>query len=361
MQIDEGTREETRRLLRRLASSEPEQPSQSTSSLPAKKRWSWIFVSVMGVAVVAVVAGAYISREPRENRRGTDTVSQPPSVSSTQPAAPGQQSRVSSVLDAAGHVVATRQATVSAETTGRIVRLHVAEGSQVRQGDIIAELDSRIAAAQVSHADSRVAAALRMSNVTRAKLEAARRNSKRARELAAEGYISKSSVDETLDTQTALQAQLAADISEVDVAQKLLALQRQELANVRILAPFDGVVTALAARVGEIVSPISAGGGFTRTGICTIVDLSSLEGEVEINEQYLRRVYEGQPVTIAAPAYPGLKLKGHLIMITPTVDRSTAAVKIRLAFDERAPELIPDLRIDVAFAPSQSHSSPVVK
>jgi multidrug resistance efflux pump len=128
-------------------------------------------------------------------------------------------------------------------------------------------------------------------------------------------------------------------------------MQHQQLASTRIVAPFDGVVTALSAHVGEIVSPISAGGGFTRTGICTIVDLGTVEGEANISEQYLSRIAAGQRVRITALAYPDARIGGRVLGMTPVVDRNTAALKVRIGFDDAVPvQLMPGMRIDLDFA-----------
>ncbi len=277
----------------------------------------------------------------------------PAATLSVQPKSAGS----GSVLEASGFVVANRQATVSAAFTGRIVRLHVEEGSFVRRGQTIAELDSSVSSAQVAYAQAGVQAAERAAAVTRTKIMMAKRNLLRSEDLAARGFVSQASLDQTTESVESLQAQITSDQSQVEVAVKQLSLQREQLRSLNVVAPFDGIVTELSAHVGEIVSPVSGGGGFTRTGICTIVDPASLEGEVDVNEQHLGRLRQGQRVAVRLPAYPELTLNGRIATLPTAVNRSTAAVKLRIAFDEPSAQLRPGMRADFGFMASSITSA----
>jgi RND family efflux transporter MFP subunit len=253
------------------------------------------------------------------------------------------------MLEASGFVVARRQATVSASQTGRLARLFVKEGAHVRRGDLIAELDAGISRAEVAYAEAGVLAAERAVEVTRRKLEAARRAAARDQGLARDGFISAAGLDQSSSTVATLQAQLEAELSQVAVAREQQRIQTEQMQGIEVRAPFDGIVTDLAAHEGEIVSPISGGGGFTRTGICTIIDPASLEGEVDVNERYLERLHAGQAVAVHLPAFPSLKLMGTVATLPAVVDRNTAAARIRIAFPSPAPELRPGMRADFSF------------
>jgi RND family efflux transporter MFP subunit len=350
--VEKTAGEETRRLLKTLTGHQrtAEHAAEPRSRAPARPRWPWV-----AAGAVACAVAVYFVRQDNGRVVDQQAVQANPDAPANAPApTPAPAAAPGNVLQASGFVVATREATVSAETTGRVVRLLVSEGSRVERGQAIAELDASVAEAQVQHAHARVAASEDAVAVTKSKVDAARRNLQRSRSLIARGFISQSQVDEAADLLAQLEAQLVSDRSQIEVARKELALERQQLDNTRIVAPFDGVVTELAAHVGEIVSPISAGGGFTRTGICTIVDLTSLEGEIDVNEQYLGRIAGGQQVSVTSPAYPSLRIQGHVDTVTAAVDRSTAAVKVRIAFDDATGKLIPGMRIDAAFADMES-------
>ena len=238
-----------------------------------------------------------------------------------------------SALQASGFVVANRQATVSAEVTGRLVELDVAEGAKVRRGQVIARLSSVIPRAEVELATAQVASAQREADVTRAQIAAAQTVLGRRETLAERGFVTRASLDEARDNKRELEARLAANLGAVDVARRQVDRSRRQLETTTVVAPFDGVVNSLSANIGEIVSPISAGGGFTRTGIGTVVDLRSLAAEVELSEQYLSQVHEGDRVRISLLALPAAHVNGTISTVTAAVDRSTAAVRIRIKFE----------------------------
>ncbi|MEW6707926.1 MAG: efflux RND transporter periplasmic adaptor subunit, partial [Pseudomonadota bacterium] len=301
---------------------------------------------VVGIAAAAGARQAWRADEPPAAAPVAAAVparASPPPAAGTGPAPAGV------MLEASGFVVARRQATVSASQTGRLARVYVSEGATVRRGDLIAELDAGISRAEVAYAQAGVRAAESAVEVTRRKLEAARRIAARDQGLAKNGFISAAGLDESTTSVETLQAQLQAELSQVAVAREQQRIQMEQMQGIQVRAPFDGVVTGLAAHVGEIVSPVSGGGGFTRTGICTIVDPTSVEGEVDVNERFLERLRPGQPVQVRLPAYPSLKVQGTVAALPAVIDRNTAAARIRIRFPTPVPELRPGMRADFAF------------
>ena len=147
----------------------------------------------------------------------------------------------------------------------------------------------------------------------------------------------------------ALQAHLATLERDVTVAERQVELWQQQLDDLVIRAPFDGIVTTKDSQPGEMISPVSAGGGFTRTGICTIVDMHSLEIEIDVNESYINRVEAGQPVVATLDAYPSWKIPCKVIAIIPTADRQKSTVKVRVGFDQLDPRILPEMSVKVAF------------
>lgn len=238
-------------------------------------------------------------------------------------------------LTASGYVVARRQATVAAEVTGLLVEVRVEEGQKVKAGEVLAVLESTLAKADTDAAIARAASA-------DADLAEARRILERTRALARQGYASNAAltdaqarVDAALATRNALK-------SDADRA-------RAQLDRFEIKAPFDGVVINKAAQPGEIISPVSAGGGFTRTGVCTIVDMASLEIEVDVSEAYIARVSEGQKVEAVLDAYPDERLPARVIATIPAADRAKATVRVRIGFEKSDPRILPEMAISVRF------------
>lgn len=253
------------------------------------------------------------------------------------------------VLNASGYVTARRRATVASKITGRLVAVLVEEGDAVVEGQVLARLDDAAQRAGLALAESRLEAAGRAIGQTRAQLDLARVTLDRRRSLIASGIVGQEQLDETETEVATLEARLAVQEQEVVVAEREVALQRTQLSDTVIRAPFDGIVISKDAQPGEMVSPTSAGGGFTRTGICTIVDMDSLEIEVDVNESYISRVYPGQAVDAILDAYPDWRIPGKVITTIPTADRQKATVLVRIAFDELDPRILPDMGIKVAF------------
>jgi len=259
-----------------------------------------------------------------------------------------------SVLDASGYVVARRQATVAAEVTGKLIEVNVEEGLKVEAGQVLARIDDATEQAQLKLAEARLAAARGALAETRAQLDNARRTRDRQRELKQRDLSSQAEVDRAETDVQALEARLKNQHEQVAVAAREADLWRQRIEELTIRAPFSGVVIARAAQAGEMVSPVSAGGGFTRTGICTIVDMASLEIEVDVNEAYIDRVHAGQPVEARLDAYPDWAIPARVKAVVPAADRQKATVRVRVEFVELDPRILPEMGISVRFLTDES-------
>ena len=310
--------------------------SEEASSSGRPIKW---FVAIAVVAGVGFV-GLYIDLPTEAAMTPVRTV-----VAQTVAAAPAGDS----VLDATGYVVARRQATVSAKVTGKVLEVLVEEGMTVAAGQLLAQLDDSIPRAQLELSESQHAAARAGLDEMRVQLRQAQLDLTRTRGLAERNLASQADLDRDTLSVEALNARLARTQQELNVAERSMAVQRQMVSDMQIRAPFPGVVIAKDAQPGEMISPVSAGGGFTRTGICTIVDMDSLEVEVDVNEAYINRVYSGQPATIALNAYPNDPMPARVIATIPAADRNKATVRVRIGFVERDARVLPDMGVKVAF------------
>jgi RND family efflux transporter MFP subunit len=271
---------------------------------------------------------------------------------------PASGAAAGSVLDASGYVTARRQATVSSEITGKVAEVLVEEGMRVEAGQIVALLDASTQNAQLALARAQADAARAALAEVEAQLRSARLERDRLRNLAERELTSTSSVDTAEANYDALAARLDSGRENVTVAERGVALSQEALDDMTIRAPFGGMVVSKNAQPGEMISPISAGGGFTRTGICTIVDMNSLEIEVDVNEAYIRRVTPGQRVTATLDAYPNWQIPAEVIAIVPTADRQKATVKVRIGFLERDDRVLRDMGVRVAFLGVEAPDEP---
>jgi RND family efflux transporter MFP subunit len=253
------------------------------------------------------------------------------------------------LLNASGYVVARRQATVSAKLTGKIAEVLVDEGMRVQAGQVLARLDASNLEASLKLAEAQAQAAQAALAETQVRLELAEREWRRIKELADTGVASEADLDQARAEVNSLRARLERQRAEVAVGERQVAVLLQQLEDLVIRAPFDGVVTTKDAQPGEMVSPVSAGGGFTRTGICTIVDMTSLEIEVDVNESFINRVQPGQPVEAVLDAYPDWKMPARVKAIIPTADRQKATVKVRVSLEALDPRILPQMGVKVAF------------
>ncbi len=262
-----------------------------------------------------------------------------------------------SVLDASGYIVAQRQATVSAKTTGRLQELYIEEGQRVKAGEIIARLDdsnSRATLAQARAGVSQAQANLRAAQVA---LADARPIYVRTEQERAAQVISAQEFDAAKQTYDAAQASFAIQQAALAGAQANLLVAERYQDDTIVRAPFSGVVTVKAAQPGDIVSPVSAGGGFTATGICTIVDMDSLEAEVDVSENFIHRVQPGQGAIVRLNAYPDWAIPASVVAIIPTADRSKATVKVRVGFKTRDARILPEMGARVSFLAKPGESS----
>lgn len=261
------------------------------------------------------------------------------------------------LLNASGYITPRRRATVAAKVTGRVEEVFAEEGMQVTAGQVLARLDDAEARTyfKAAQRDEDVAmAALRDLEVNLADAERERR---RLVELRKADFASEQEVDRALTTVESLKARIALAGEQIKAAQARVAVTRQDLENCTVRAPFAGIVVSKDAQRGEMVSPVSAGGGFTRTGIATLVDMESLEIEVDVNEAYIARVTPGQRVEATLDAYPDWKIPSRVRTIIPTADRQKATVKVRISFDALDSRFLPDMGVKVAFLAPENRSA----
>jgi RND family efflux transporter MFP subunit len=278
----------------------------------------------------------------------------PVRVVEPQPVADAGAASAGSVLDASGYVVARRQATVASKITGKMVELDIEEGDRVQEGQIIARLDDSNVRAALAAAHAQLDFAKAGLAETEVNLANARRDFERQTSLVKGHFVSQSALDNSKTSMDALTAQLATQRSNIEVAQRNVEIADRNLADTIVRAPFAGIVTVKAAQPGEIVSPLSAGGGFTRTGIGTIVDMDSLEIQVDVNENFINRVEPAQKVAAKLNAYPDWQIPGHVIAVIPTADRSKGTVTVRIALDQKDPRILPEMGVRVSFLASSS-------
>jgi RND family efflux transporter MFP subunit len=225
----------------------------------------------------------------------------------------------------------------------------IEEGMAVEEGQVMATLDPIDADAQHGLARAQLAATRSQAESVRAQLVEAEANADRLSSLVQQQLVSRAQYDQAVAQRDTLRAQLATARRNAQVAGEQLRISDIGVDNTVVRAPFSGVVIAKAAQPGEIVSPLSAGGGFTRTGIGTIVDMDSLEVEVDVGEAYIGRVQPKMPVEATLNAYPDWKIPAEVIAIIPTADRGKATVKVRVALKEKDPRIVPDMGVTVSF------------
>lgn len=298
-------------------------------------------LSPIGLAVVAVLVLVLIGLWFFGRNRGleveTTTVAATRSGGST------------AVLDASGYVVARRQATVSAKVTGKVAEIFIEEGDAVKENQLLARLDGSTLRPQLELAQRQMEAARKNLQQTQVRVAEAQRALRRASQLRTDKLISEADLDTAQSQVEALQAQLEALSSEVAVAEANVRVYQQNMKDLEVYSPFAGVVISKDAQPGEIVSPMSAGGGFTRTGIATIVDMESREIEVDVNEAYINRVKNNQRTEATLDAYQDWTIPSHVVSIVPAADRQKATVRVRIGFDELDPRILTDMGVKVRF------------
>jgi RND family efflux transporter MFP subunit len=299
----------------------------------------WI-TGVVIALVILLIAGGVGYFVMRGQRFEVEAATAAPLATAAGPAA---------ILQATGYVTARRQATVSAQITGSLTQVLIEEGERVAAGQVLARLDDTAQRAALAQSQAQVEAAQSLLVQYEAQLDQSRRDLKRNEDLIDRHLVSQQAL-ETAGTQVrTLEAQVASQHKQVELAAAARRGAQVQLDYTTVRAPFAGVITAKAAQAGEIVSPISAGGGFTRTGVGTIVDMESLEIEVDVNEAYINRVRADQPAEAVLDAYPDWTIPAHVIAIVPTADRSKATVKVRVAIEKKDPRILPDMGVRVSF------------
>jgi RND family efflux transporter MFP subunit len=301
------------------------------------KRFGWLrwaFVVLGALLFVSVVVYAIRHRTPTVEVAPAHTVT--------------AQTRAA-LLNASGYVTPRRRATVAAKITARVEEVLTDEGMHVQSGQVLARLDA-------SDAERRLTSAQADRNATSAQLADLKVNLvnadkqlARTKGLHEGGVASQEALDRDQTAVDSLRARIASTEEQVRAADARIQIAQQDIDNCIVRAPFTGIIVSKDAQRGEMVSPISAGGGFTRTGIATLVDMNSLEIEVDVNESYISRVKNAQPVTAVLDAYPDWQIPAKVRTVIPTADRQKATVKVRIAFDKLDPRILPDMGVKVTF------------
>lgn len=300
-------------------------------------RWLWPAAGAVAALVVAAGAGWWFM------------ASRPIAVQTAVATAPAQGGAAAAVLQATGYVTARRRATVSTQITGTLTQVLIEEGDHVQKGQVLARLDDNALRAALNAAAANVQSAQAQVVQAQAQLTQAQADERRQSELVASGMVTKQSAEQARTAVSLDAAQLDTRRREADGAKAQLAQAQVNFDYAVVRAPFAGVITEKAAQVGEIVSPLSAGGGFTRTGVGTIVDMDSLEVDVDVNEASIGQVKADMPAEAVLDAYPDWKIPAHVIAVVPTADRGKATIKVRVALEQKDGRLVPDIGVRVSF------------
>lgn len=311
-------------------------------------RWPWIVAVVLVVLMVLGLGGWWLaSRRPLE-------------VQTAVAQSPASNAAAGAVLQATGYVTARRQATVSAQITGTLTHVLIEEGDHVKQGQIVARLDDAQYKAALEAARTQAAAAHALVAQFQAQLAQNIKDAQRQESLVTKGLVAKQAAEQARTLVDTTRAQLVSQQRQAASAEAQVVEARVNFDYCVIRAPFDGVITTKDAQVGEIISPFSAGGGFTRTGVGTIVDMDSLEVDVDVNEAYIGRVKPNMPAEAVLDAYPDWRIPAHVIAIVPAADRGKATVKVRVALEQKDSRIVPNMGVRVSFL-EQKHDHPAAQ
>jgi RND family efflux transporter MFP subunit len=321
----------------------------------SSKRWVWIVIAILLVAGLAVGASAFLNRAPEVE---VATATKPP----TGPAG---------ILNASGYITPRQRATIAAKITGRVTGVFFDEGTRVTQGQLLATLDDSDAKRALDSAKADRDASQAAIADYQVQLKNAEIELKRADALQKAGVQTQEALDTAGMNADSLRAKIALAKQQVVASDARIKEQEQAVANCTINAPFAGIAVSKDAQIGEMVSPISAGGGFTRTGIATLVDLHSNEIEVDVSEAYIARVQPGQPVNAVLDAYPDVVFPAKVRTVIPTADRQKATVKVRISFTEENhvklkdpatdSRILPDMGVKVTFLEEDASKKKEVK
>ena len=329
--------DEKKKLLQELHIDRDQRDSYSESG---SRRSGWIIGGL--VALVVVLAGGaavfyYLTR------------GQSIEIEEATAVAPSADPGATAILQATGYVTARVQATVSAQIIDTLTQVLIEEGEHVKAGQVLARLDDTAQRATLAQTEAQLQAARALLSQYQAQLGQARRDLARNQDLVERKLVSEQALETTRTSVETVEAQVNAQQRQIELATASKHGAEVQLGYTTVRAPFSGVVIAKTAQAGEIIAPSSAGGGFTRTGIGTIVDMDSLEIEVDVNEAYINRVVPNQPASATLDAYPDWSIPAHVIAIIPTADRSKATVKVRVAFDQKDARILPDMGVRVSF------------
>jgi len=302
----------------------------------SSRRLGWRAIAVALVVVLAGAVGLFVALRDKAPEVEVATVR-------------ADKGGRAALLNASGYVTPRQRATIAAKITARVNEIYVDEGLQVEPGQVLARLDDSDARARLTSAMAERDATAATLGDLRVNLDNAERELKRVDELWERKLVAEQTRDQARMAVDSLKARLVVAREQVSVAEARVKVAQQDLDNCTVRAPFGGIVVSKDAQRGEMVSPVSAGGGFTRTGIATIVDMASLEIEVDVNESYIARVKTGQPVTAALDAYPDWQIPAKVRTVIPTADRQKATVKVRATFDKLDPRILPDMGVKVTF------------
>lgn len=305
---------------------------------PSSSGKGWLVLLVVILLLIAGGGGAVVWARQNKAIAVQDTTAREYSPSQDK-----------TLLNASGYVTARRQATISAKNTGKVVDVLIEEGMKVDENQILAHLDASNIQMSLDESNAQLESLRRVLAETQPTLDNAVRDLARYQQLADKDFASKSDLDRYATQVSLLKARIDRQQADIAVAERTMGVWKQQLDDTIIRAPFTGIVISKDAQPGEMVSPISAGGGFTRTGICTIVDMGSLEIDVDVNESYINRVQAGQPVIATLDAYPDWQIPAKVIAIVPTADRQKATVRVRVGFEKLDPRVLPDMSVKVAF------------
>lgn len=305
------------------------------------------------VLAVVLLGGAYVlfggEGKPQQAATGNAATTSAAAGSSAQTPPASLTPVESGGLVASGFVVARRKATVAAEIAGKVLELPIEEGMRVEQGQVLAKLDATLANADLATTRSRARSAEAAVASTEADLRDAEKTRDRTRTLRGQGFASEADMIRADARADSLRGALNRAKADLETARRSVERDTQLVDKYTIRAPYAGIVVDRQAQPGEIISPSSAGGGFTRTGICTIVDMDSIEIEVDVNEAFIGRVVPNQRAEAVLDAYPSWQIPASVIAIVPTANREKATVKVRLHFEQKDPRILPDMAVKVSF------------
>lgn len=312
---------------------------------PRHGRWLWVVLATVVILLVVIIGGT-----------GWWSSARAITVQTVMAKKPSQNDAQSTVLQATGYVIARREATVSAQIIGTLESVAIEAGEHVKKGQVLATLESSSQRAQLQAARATVRVSQAQLHALVVQLGEAERELQRQNVLVAKHMVSRQNADQARTTVDDMKAQLDAQRAQVEVAMAQERVAQVNYGYTVVRAPFPGIITQKNAQVGEIVAPAAAGGGFTVTGIATIVDMHSLEVNTDVNEDYISRITPGMHATVVLDAYPGWTIPAHVIAVVPTANRSQATVAVRVAFDKTDPRIIPNMGVRVSFlntAPKQ--------